>query len=141
MNLNEVIARVVDLDLDTDHYAVFGSGPLLARGIIATVGDVDILARGLAWQAAKTRGELVVLPECDVSVVSIDEGVVTIGTKWAIGEIDVDYAIDSADFISGLPWVRLDLVAEYKRLAGRPKDLAHLGLLEAWFEAGNHPTN
>jgi len=35
----------------------------------------------------------------------------------------------------GLPWVRLELVAGYKQLAGRAKDVTHLGLLEAWLES------
>jgi hypothetical protein len=77
-------------------------------------------------------GRLVELPEHGISVVAIHGGKVTIGTSWAIGNVDVDEAIDSADIIAGIPWVRLDLVAAYKRLAARPKDLEHLRLLEAW---------
>lgn len=135
MNIDQVIERVAGLQLDAGHYAIFGSGPLLVRGIITTVNDVDIIARGPAWQTALGKGELVDLSEHGVSVVSIDDGAVTIGTMWAIGDVDVDNAIDSADHMRGLPWVRLELVAGYKQLAGRAKDVTHLGLLEAWLES------
>ncbi len=136
MNIDQVIERVRDINLDAGHYAIFGSGPLLVRGIIATVNDVDILARGPAWDTARTKGELVTLPEHGVTVASLDNRLVTIGTEWAIGDVDVDDALDSADIISGLPWVRLDLVAEYKRLAARPKDIEHLRLLQRWLDSG-----
>ncbi len=136
MNLAEAEALVRSADLPAGDFAVFGSGPLLVRKIITDVNDVDILARGPAWEKALRIGELVSLPELNVSVVSLHDGALTIGAEWAIGDIDVNEAIDGADIISGLPWVQLDLVAEYKRAAARPKDLDHLRLLAAWFEPG-----
>lgn len=136
MNLAEVETLIRAADLPPGDFAVFGSGPLLVRGIITAVNDVDILARGPAWERARRLGKLVRLPEHGVSVVSLHDGALTIGTVWAIGNIDVDEAIDGADVISGLPWVRLHLVADYKRAAARPKDLEHLRLLEIWNESG-----
>ncbi len=136
MNLAEVETLVRAADLPLGDFAIFGSGPLLVRGIIAAVNDIDILARGPAWERAQRIGELVPLPEHGVSVISAHDGVLTIGTVWAIGDIDVAAAIDGADIISGLPWVQLELVAEYKRAAARPKDLEHLRLLENWDKSG-----
>ena len=41
------------LGLPAGDYAVFGSGPLLVRGIIARAGDLDVICRGAAWEAAQ----------------------------------------------------------------------------------------
>ncbi len=136
MRIGEVIELVADLSLAPGDYAVFGSGPLLVRGIIDEVNDIDILARGTAWQQALGTGSLIELPEHGVSVVSLNDGLLTIGSTWAIGDVDVDEAIESAETIAGLPWVRLALVGEYKRVAGRPKDIQHLRLLDEWLESG-----
>lgn len=126
MNLNQAIELLRTVHLGSGDHAIFGSGPLLVRNIVRRIGDIDILARGSAWDHALTLGELVVLPEHNVEVVSLHGGLVTIGRSWAIGDIDVDAAIGTADIIHGLPWVKLELVAEYKRVADRPKDRDHL---------------
>ena len=44
------------LDLPAGDYAVFGSGPLLVRGIIERAGDLDVICRGAAWEAAQRLG-------------------------------------------------------------------------------------
>lgn len=132
MNLTTVLELLRSTDLGEGDHAVFGSGPLLVRGIIDSVNDIDVVARGEAWRRATAAGELVHLPEHDITVVSLHDGRLTVGMAWAIGNIDIDNAIDSADIIEGSPWARLDLVVEYKRVADRPKDREHLRLLEQW---------
>lgn len=123
------------LRLDDGDFAVFGSGPLLARGIIETVADLDVIARGAAWQRAVSVGRLIELPE-GVSVVSCNDGAITIGTTWAYGAVNVDHLIDTADMIDGLPFVRLEHVIAYKRLAGRRKDLDHLDRIAEYRRRG-----
>ncbi len=117
--------EVLDLGLPSDDFVVFGSGPLLVRGWIDHVGDIDIVARAPAWERAQQLGTLEYLEQWDVFVVSIGRHI-TVGTRWAIGEVDTDQLIDSAEFISGLPFAPLDAVVAYKRISRRPKDLAHL---------------
>ena len=119
MNLNEALQLLRPLDLGSGDHAIFGSGPLLVRGIITEVSDIDILARGPAWDCALSLGDLVLLPEHNTQVVALHEGLVTIGRSWAIGAINVDSAIDTAEVIRGMPWVSLEFVVEYKRVAGR----------------------
>jgi len=120
------------LDLPEGAYAVFGSGPLIVRGIIEPANDLDVIARGAAWESAAERGTLVDLPEHGVTIASLFDGAITVGTEWAIGTFEIDELIDTAEIIDGLPFVRLEHVAAYKRLAGRPKDLQHLELLAAY---------
>lgn len=127
----DLFAALRSLDLPAGDYAVFGSGPLIVRGIIEAGNDLDVLSRGAAWDKAAELGDLVHLPEYGVDVVSFLEGAITIGMNWGIGEFDVNELIDSAEIIAGLPFVRLEYVVRYKEIAARPKDFAHLRLLEA----------
>lgn len=127
----DLFAALRSLQLPAGDYAIFGSGPLIVRGIIEADNDLDILSRGAAWARATELGELVNLIDHGVEVVSFFGGAITVGTKWAIGDFDPDELIDSAEIIEDLPFVRLKYVVRYKKIAGRPKDLAHLRLLEA----------
>ena len=132
----EIFDRLRPLSLPNDDYAVFGSAPLLVRGIIEEVDDLDILSRGAAWEHAQTLAPVVPLEPYGVDIVSIDDGLITIGTTWGIGDFDVDELIDTAEMIDGIPFVLLEHVESYKRTAGRPKDLEHLARLEAWRRGG-----
>ena len=119
------------LALPIGDFAVFGSGPLIIRGIIEPGDDLDVITRGAAWRRAREVGALEYLPEHEVEIVSCFDGAVTIGTAWGIGDFDVDELIDTAEIIDDLPFVRLEHVVRYKQVAARPKDLRHLRLLEA----------
>ena len=119
------------LALPVADYAVFGSGPLLVRGIIPVANDLDLVSRGPAWERACELGEMVTLVEHDVDVVSFLDGAITVGRSWAYGEVDIDDVIDTAEIIEGLPFARLEHIVRYKEIAGRPKDLEHLRLLAA----------
>lgn len=55
---------------------------------------------------------------------------ITVGTRWAIGSVDTDELIDSAERIRGLPFAPLEAVVAYKKVSRRPKDLAHLEIIE-----------
>ncbi|MDJ0791656.1 MAG: hypothetical protein QNJ71_07150 [Acidimicrobiia bacterium] len=127
---SQLFAAVRELDLPIGHYAIFGSGPLIIRGIIDAANDVDVVARGAAWERARRLGEVVTLTEHGVDVASFSDGAVTVGTSWAYGDVDIDDLIDTAEIFDDLPFARLEYVVRYKRAAGRPKDLEHLRLLE-----------
>ena len=127
-----LLGEVRALGLPAGNFVLFGSAPLLVRGIVPMTGDVDVLARGPAWEAARALGPTVRLPHYDVDVVRLLDGRIEIGTVWGIGDVDVDDLIDSAEVIDGLPFGGLAQVRAYKELAGRPKDREHLRLLDAW---------
>jgi hypothetical protein len=111
---DSLFERLRELDLPTQDYAIFGSGPLVIRHIVPTCNDLDIICRGEVWEIVKRRGQLKVLPEYDVTVASFFDGAITFGTKWGIGNFVTDELIDSAEMIDSLPFVRLDYVVEYK---------------------------
>jgi hypothetical protein len=105
---------------------------LIVRGIISAANDLDVLCRGAAWERAKQLGPLVYLAEHDISVVALHEVAITLGNRWAIGDFDVDHLIDTAEVVDDLPFVRIEHVIAYKQVAGRPKDLEHLRLIDSY---------
>ena len=123
-----LFALLRSLELPMGDYAIFGSGPLIVRGIIEGTNDLDVISRGRAWERALSGGELVSLPD-GARIVSCFDGAVTIGMNWAYGDFDIKELIDTAEMIDSLPFVRLEHVVRYKEIAARPKDLTHLQLL------------
>lgn len=128
---SDVFQKLRELELPPADYAVFGSGPLIVRGLIPFSNDLDIICRGCAWQQVRQAGDIVYLRDYETHVVSVAEGAMTFGTHWGIGEFDIDALIDNAEIIDGLPFVRLVHVAHYKRIRGLPKDLHHLEVISS----------
>ena len=118
-------AKLRALELPTADYAIFGSGPLAVRGLIEEVHDLDVVARGTAWEQAKGLGEVRIAPEGD-PVVWLEEGSIEVFGGW-LGW-DIDMLIDNAEIIDGLPFARLEDVLAFKLSLGRPKDTAHARL-------------
>jgi hypothetical protein len=121
VTLNEVQAKVLELKLPPHDYVLFGSLPLLAHELVDSVNDIDILARGFAWEQAQTfaRAELAPMGEWRVSLGSIE-----IYNAW-LG-MDVEAIIDRAVFVNGLPYADLQDVLEFKQKLNRPKDTEHI---------------
>ena len=122
------------LDLPTADYAIFGSGPLAVRGLIEEVHDLDVVARGTAWEQAKGLAEVRIAPEGD-PVVWLEEGSIEVFGGW-LGW-DIDMLIDNAEIIEGLPFARLEDVLAFKLSLGRPKDVAHARLIEGYLRGGS----
>lgn len=127
---------VSNLNLPSQDFAVFGSGPLIIRGLIAGSNDLDVICRGAAWKKVKSIGELKFLPEYDVTIVTFGDGAITFGNQWGIGDPDIDALIDGAETIEGLPFVQLTHVINYKLLRASDKDLNHIEILERGGFAG-----
>lgn len=135
--MHPALRQLHDIALPMGDYALFGSGPLLVRGWIQDVGDLDVIVRGAAWERARHIGSLVRLDEYDIDIVAIGDHI-TVGTVWAIGDFSADALIDEAEIIEGLPCVRLEHVVAYKRIADRSKDRAHLLVIEAHLSSGDN---
>ena len=128
--------RIKKLNLPAGDFAIFGSGPLIVRGIIPASNDLDVICRGQAWEQAKISGELKYLSEYGLSIVTMLDGQLTFGEQWGIGEFDINELIDSAEEIEGLPFVRLEHVSNYKKIGQRAKDTEHLKALDAFLSTG-----
>jgi len=123
---DDLFDNVKRLDLPQQDMAIFGSGPLIIRNIIPFTNDLDIICRGEVWEAVIATGQSQFLPEYDTTIVSMENGAITFGTAWGIGQFDINTLIDTAEVIQGLPFVQLRYVIEYKKIRGLPKDRSHI---------------
>jgi hypothetical protein len=114
------------LHLPPEDFAIAGSGPLFARGWIAEIGDLDVIARGQAWRRICQRGEVEEAPLASVHRVLLFDGKIEVLDGWFPAIWDVNTLIDEADLISGLRFVKLEVVAETKKMLQRPQDIQHL---------------
>ena len=128
MSASDLFDRLRALDLPLGDYAVFGSGPLAIRSIIDDPTDLDVLCRDRAWELVASRGTPTQL-EDGTEIVVLHGGLLTFGRSWAIGDVDVDSLIDTAEVIDGLPFVRIEHVVAYKRERLTPRDREHLELI------------
>jgi len=123
---NPLISRLLELELPPEDFAVFGSGPLMARGWRES-RDLDIVARGAAWEKAKKVGVQGFTADGAVKYVV---GPIEIFDSWAPGQWDVNGLIDGAEMIDGVRFASLADVIKWKQLMGRPKDLEDIKLIE-----------
>lgn len=124
-----LVDDLLALGLPDGDWALFGSGPLLVRGWVDEVGDLDVITRGRALEEAQRMGRPMSLDDGTI-IYEVGEGI-TIGSTWAYGDVDIDRLIDEAEVLDGVPCVRLEHVVAYKREAGRPRDREHLAIIEA----------
>lgn len=130
-----LIVALQALGLPSGHYAIFGSGPLLAWGIRNELGDLDLIARGPAWHMAEAvgwpevpdsgRGKAVRIQ--GAASAHIDVFTEWVDCRWSVGEL-----IESADLLYGYPFVPLRAVYEWKRESCRGRDEKDVKLIDAW---------
>lgn len=129
---NPLFRKLMDIDLPSMDYVVFGSGPMFAHGLTDTPTDIDLVARLSAWDRVREI--------CDAFGYEVTEGHIVlfngdieVFTSWAPGEWDVDELIDNAELIDSVPFVPLHLVLRWKERMGHPKDLLHCRLIKDYF--------
>ncbi|MEJ3745188.1 hypothetical protein WEI85_18060 [Actinomycetes bacterium KLBMP 9797] len=115
------------LDMPAEHYVVFGSGPLLAHGLRPTIGDLDVVARGPAWQRLARYCPPVSAPSGHGQMVRL---VIEVADRWLPGW-DTDRLIASAEPHAGLPFAPLSAVRASKTATARPKDRADIALIDS----------
>lgn len=131
---DEKIRKLLSLGLPSQDYAVFGSGPLFAHKIVKEIHDLDVIARGSAWEKASRMGEIRKDLYTD-NVIIFYDGLVTIFDGWSIGDWSVDELIDTSDIIAGIRFVQLEKVLIQKRKMNREKDVEHIRLLEDFLKS------
>ena len=129
LELETLFEYLKRLELPAGDYAVFGSGPLIVRGIVSPTNDLDVVCRRAVWETVRKIGTLQFSDEYGVEIVALFDGRVTFGNKWGSGDFDIDDLIDHAELIDGLPFVRLEHVVAYKKKRGTAKDRRNIELL------------
>jgi hypothetical protein len=132
-----LIRRLRSIDLDSDEYVVFGSGPMLAHGLVQTVKDLDVVARGSALQVARAIGRPGFGAVDSAPLWSLFDGEIEVFGGWLAPHWDVDDLIARAELIEGIPFAPLQDVLRYKQLLRRRQDIPDIRLLSRWLET--HP--
>lgn len=124
-----------DLCLPEDDYVIFGSAPLYAHGLRQEVADLDIVARGRAWQIVASLGKSKTAPSGNGRMVELYGGKLQFFDRWVTPDWDTDRLIDEAENIDGLPFVQLKNVLRSKSQTNRPKDQKDLHVLHVYYDS------
>lgn len=116
------------LHLPLGQFAIFGSGPLAIREIRESQ-DIDLIVKKDLWKkliktyppSTQTK------PAC----LKIGKNIEIYQERLFVSE-SIDELIDSAELISGFPFVQLRYVLEWKKKCGREKDKKDVELIEAY---------
>jgi hypothetical protein len=122
-------AIIVGLRLDRRDLVIFGSAPLFAHGLCPDVHDLDVVARGAAWDVLQGKGENDTGTVNGAPMVSFWDGCIQFSRGWISPEWNTDALIDRADMIGGLPFAALRDVLAYKEQLRRDKDLTDISIL------------
>lgn len=125
-----MIGRLIALELEPADFVIFGGAPLLVHGLRRNIRDVDVVARGSAWERAVKLGVPATGVLSGAPMVHFWGGLIEVSAEWISPEWDVNELIERADIIGGLRFARLSDVLAYKRSLGRPKDRHDIVLLE-----------
>lgn len=125
MNIAEELKK---LDLPYDSFVVVGSGILGALNIRESA-DIDLIVSQEVYDRLELEGWD--HGKWDEQVV-LKKDLFDVGRIW-FGD-PVDALIKKAQYIDGIPYLSLDDVFAWKKVAGREKDLRDLMLISAYRE-------
>lgn len=120
------------LALPAGQYAVFGSGPMGVRGL-RDIRDVDVIVGASLFAELSQR---YVAHEGSPGLKKIQIGNVELLDGWFPDVGPVQSLIDEAEWIEGLPFVKLTKVLEWKEKFGRSKDGPDIELIKAYLKEG-----
>jgi hypothetical protein len=120
------------LALPAEDFVVTGSGPLLAHGLKPSIHDLDLVARGKAWELAAGRAPVERSQSGLGLRIALFQGSVEVFDHWVGGLSDVDAMIDGAEVVEGVRFMSLQDTLRWKRGLGRAKDLADVRLIERY---------
>lgn len=128
--MNDLLPRVKNLKLPVGKYAIFGSGPMVVRGL-REGKDVDIIVPKEVFEEYKTKPGWQVKKFEDGSEYLENDGI-ELCDDWGPGEWDTNKLIQEAEIIDGLPFVRLEEVLKWKEINARPKDIEDVKLIKGY---------
>ncbi len=135
MNAEQIHARLEGLALAPANHVVHSSASLVLRGILQEAADVDVVARGRAWEQALAlvAGGGATLDRGRHDQRVSEGGDVEIYDGW-LGET-AEAVVSRAELVAGVPCAPLADVIVMKERLDRPKDRAHLAAIRAYLAA------
>jgi len=120
------------LNLPLNDFAIFGSGPMFAHGLKKQLRDIDVIARGKAWENALNHKDKEKVWSNGTVINFYGQGIQVVRTWMYGGNFKTDELIDNADVVEGIRFVKLECVLAYKREMGRLKDKRHIKVIEKY---------
>lgn len=133
---NDVLERVKELDFPKDAYLVFSGAVMAVHGIRETE-DVDIVVSGAFFESLKQMDGWRV--EFSYETAFCKRGDVEVASRldWEEYATTFEEAKRRQDIISGVPFMSLDDVVQFKRAMGRKKDHEDINLIKTYKESKN----
>ncbi len=122
---DEALAALAGLELGHGECVLAGSGPLLAHGLVATVGDLDIVLVGPAFERATSSADVVRGRHGDLTA-PLGDGIEAFGGWFGEAAASV---WERGVTVDGVRVASLDDTLAWKKRLSRPKDAAHIELL------------
>lgn len=133
---NQLFHEIRGLDLDPDHFVIFGSAPLAIHGLRTRISDLDVVARGDVWRRVSIIGTPIKGEYSGDLGWQLGNGHIEFFDRWITDDWDTDALIDGADIFGGIRFASLTEVLRYKEQLKRPDDLADIAAIEARLAAG-----
>ncbi len=134
----DLFKQLDSLDLPKTDYAIIGSGPLYAHGLIPGLeNDLDIIARNSAWKKAMEYTTPITGEVGDL-IINLFNGRIQVFNEWSYIDKSANEIINNAEFHNGYPFASLDHVLITKKKLNREKDLLHIKLIEEYMATKNY---
>ncbi len=133
MTKQKIISKVKSLNFPAGSYVVFGSAPMAMAGI-REAQDIDLLvSKKLFLQLRETGWKEVHKNADDIPVI---RDVFEAHENWNFSSYSptLDDLLKTALIFEGIPFASLEEVRKWKVSSGRPKDLADIELIDAYFK-------
>ncbi|TMQ84370.1 hypothetical protein ETD83_40895 [Actinomadura soli] len=135
-SIGKLLAVVSELDLPVDDFLIAGSAPLLVHGLRDQIQDLDLVARGSAWEKIVRTHSPIKAPFDDALKVDwrFEDTSIEVLNCWFPARFGwtVDYLISSADVIEGVNFMSLQLTLIWKNYLSRDKDTADVSIIRRY---------
>ncbi|MFH1129170.1 MAG: hypothetical protein V1686_00320 [Patescibacteria group bacterium] len=126
----DLLEKLKKLNLPKGKFAIFGSGPMIVRGLKES-GNIDlVVTRDVFEEFRDKEGWSAKLETCD----GLQNGDIEMYYEWGPGEWDVEKLINEAEIIDGLSFARMEEVLRWKKVYNREKDQKDIELIEKYLE-------
>ena len=133
--MKQLLEELETLNLPKDEYALWGSAPLVIRGIKVENHDLDILVTKKLWNELAKNHQVQLFQN------KTEQGkFITIGRldfiQHIIGftETECEAMIKQADIINGYFFVTLKDIIKWKNILQREKDILDIKLIEQYLQ-------
>ncbi len=133
MSIQKLLDELKELNLPEGHYAITASGPLAIRGL-REAHDLDIVVTEELWEDLKNQYQDYIVQDEKIVLGGIEIlGKVLKANKEIFATAEEQLA--QVEIIQDFPFVKLNIIRDYKKKLAREKDLEDLKLIESYFNS------